>query len=129
VSSATRATLNSQYAASLRNINQCPTGMCITPSVESTLLWDAVLFVHKGYYQDSVLKFTVTFPKNYRERLSTVRFLTDISIPWSNPGLELTELMRVSRPKEHQIHHVLHFVKSMFKEPTLEGTIPSSFAM
>jgi hypothetical protein len=47
ISPATRATLNFQYA-SLRNINHCPNGMYITPSVESTLVWDAVLFVHKG---------------------------------------------------------------------------------
>lgn len=49
ISPATRATLNFQYA-SLRNINHCPNGMYITPSVESTLVWDAVLFVHKGQH-------------------------------------------------------------------------------
>lgn len=49
INPATRATLNFQYA-SLRNINHCPTGMYITPSVESTLVWDAVLFVHKGQH-------------------------------------------------------------------------------
>jgi hypothetical protein len=47
VSPATRATLNFQYA-SLRNINHCPTGIYITPSVGNTMVWDAVLFVHKG---------------------------------------------------------------------------------
>jgi hypothetical protein len=49
ISPATRATLNFQYA-SLRNINHCPTGMYITPSAESILVWDAVLFVHKGQH-------------------------------------------------------------------------------
>lgn len=29
-------------------------------------------------------------------------------------------LIRVFRPKEHQIHHILHFIKSSFKEPTLD---------
>jgi len=47
VSPATRAALSFQYA-SLRNNNHCPTGMYITPSAENTLVWDAVLFVHKG---------------------------------------------------------------------------------
>jgi hypothetical protein len=47
VSPATRAALNFQYA-SLRNINHCPTGIYITPSVGNTMVWDAVLFVHKG---------------------------------------------------------------------------------
>lgn len=54
ISPATRATLNFQYA-SLRNINHCPTGMYITPSVESTLVWDAVLFVHKGQHSQYLL--------------------------------------------------------------------------
>ncbi|KAG1806831.1 UBC-like protein [Suillus plorans] len=121
-SPATRATLNFQYA-SLRNINHCPTGMYITPSVESTLVWDAVLFVHKGYYQDSVLKFTVTFPNDYPERPPTVRFLTDIFHPLVDPrtgGYSLAPRFRPWRPKEHQIHHILHFMKSTFKEPTLD---------
>lgn len=119
---ATRATLNFQYA-SLRNINHCPNGMYITPSVESTLVWDAVLFVHKGYYQDSVLKFTVTFPNDYPERPPTVRFLTDIFHPLVDPrtgAYSLAPRFRPWRPKEHQIHHILHFIKSTFKEPTLD---------
>jgi len=30
------------------------------------------------------------------------------------------ELMHLPRPKEHQIHHILHFIKSTFKESTLD---------
>jgi hypothetical protein len=52
VSPATRAALNFQYA-SLRNINHCPTGMYITPSAENTMVWDTVLFVHKGSTLDA----------------------------------------------------------------------------
>ncbi|KAG1866644.1 UBC-like protein [Suillus subalutaceus] len=115
ISPATRATLNFQYA-SLRNINHCPTGMYITPSVESILVWDAVLF-------DSVLKFTVSFPNDYPERPPTVRFLTDIFHPLVDPrtgAYSLAPRFRPWRPKEHQIHHILHFIKSTFKEPTLD---------
>ncbi|KAG2369822.1 UBC-like protein [Suillus spraguei] len=122
ISPATRATLNFQYA-SLRNINHCPAGLYITPSVENILVWDAVLFVHKGYYQDSVLKFTVTFPNDYPERPPTVRFLTDIFHPLVDPrtgAYSLAPRFRPWRPKEHQIHHILHFIKSTFKEPTLD---------
>jgi hypothetical protein len=30
------------------------------------------------------------------------------------------ELIYVPRPKEHQIHHILHFIKSTLKESTLD---------
>jgi ubiquitin-protein ligase len=74
--------------------------MYITPSVESILVWEAVLFVHKGEhpvetpkdltlsfscplgpYAGSVLKFLMTFPDNYPDRLPTARFLTDVFHP------------------------------------------------
>jgi len=43
----TRAAISIEYA-SLRHDKHCPTGMYVTPSSESMLVWDAVLFVHKG---------------------------------------------------------------------------------
>ena len=47
ISPVTRAAISIEYA-SLRHDEHCPTGMYVTPSTESTLIWDAVLFVHKG---------------------------------------------------------------------------------
>jgi len=122
VSPATHAALNFQYA-SLRNTNHCPTGIYITPSMGNPMVWDAVLFVHKGYYRDSVLKFTITFPNDYPERPPTVRFLTDVFHPLvdSRTGVySLAPRFRPWKPKEHQIHHILHFIKSTLKEPTLD---------
>ncbi|KAG1883126.1 hypothetical protein F4604DRAFT_1576172, partial [Suillus subluteus] len=75
------------------------------------------------YHQDSLLKFTIMFPNNYPECLPTVQFLTDIFHPlvdpWTGAYKIDKELIHTSRPKEYQIHHILHFIKGMFKEPTL----------
>jgi hypothetical protein len=47
ISPVTRAAISIEYA-SLRHDKHCPAGMYVTPSAESMLIWDAVLFVHKG---------------------------------------------------------------------------------
>ncbi|KIJ70586.1 hypothetical protein HYDPIDRAFT_77782 [Hydnomerulius pinastri MD-312] len=121
----TRAAISIEYA-SLRHNNHCPTGMYITPTAESILTWDAVLFVHKGkycYYAGSVLKFVMTFPDNYPDRPPAVRFLTDVFHPLiaTQTGLfNLTARFRPWRPKEHHVHDILHFIKVAFKEPHLD---------
>ena len=47
ISPVARAAISIEYA-SLRHDRHCPTGIYVTPSAESMLVWDAVLFVHKG---------------------------------------------------------------------------------
>ncbi|KIJ20000.1 hypothetical protein PAXINDRAFT_160656 [Paxillus involutus ATCC 200175] len=118
----TRAAISFEYA-SLRHNKHCPTGMYITPSVESILVWEAVLFVHKGPYAGSVLKFLMTFPDNYPDRLPTARFLTDVFHPLvatQTGSFNLTARFRPWRPKEHHVHDILHFIKVAFKEPALD---------
>lgn len=43
----TRAQVVQEYNA-LRNRGHCPIGMYIMPSTESEMVWEAVLFIHKG---------------------------------------------------------------------------------
>jgi hypothetical protein len=47
VSPVTRTAVALEYA-SLRYKEHCPSGMYIVPSLESVLIWDAVLFIHQG---------------------------------------------------------------------------------
>jgi len=122
ISPVTRAAISIEYA-SLRHDKHCPAGMYVTPSAESILIWDAVLFVHKGDYAGSVLKFVIMFPDNYPDRPPTVRFVTDVFHPLvaSQTGtFNLAARFRPWRPKEHRIHHILYFVKTAFKECALE---------
>jgi len=121
ISPVTRAAISIEYA-SLRHDKHCPTGVYVTPSTESVLIWDAVLFVHKGDYAGSVFKFVMTFPNNYPDRPPTVRFVTDVFHPLvaSQTGmLNLTARFRPWRPKEHHVHDILYFVKTAFKERAL----------
>ncbi|KAI6119364.1 UBC-like protein [Pisolithus croceorrhizus] len=120
----TRAVLSSEYA-SLRYNKHCPSGMYITPGADSILVWDGVLFVHKGYYAGSVLKFAVTFPDKYPDMPPTVRFLTDVFHPLVETRTGLLNLMARFPsleviPTEHRVHDILHFMKALFKAPVLD---------
>ena len=43
----TRTQIMQEYNA-LRNRDHCPLGMYIMPSTDSIMVWEAVLFIHKG---------------------------------------------------------------------------------
>ncbi|THH19783.1 hypothetical protein EW146_g1469 [Bondarzewia mesenterica] len=137
-----RAAVAFEYA-SLRYHGHCPLGMYITPSPENLLVWDAVLFIHRGYYMDSILKFRLTFPPDYPERPPVVQFMTDIfhppriatrrniqprkqvsSVEVSGlpraPQMSVGGLMSINRPKENHVYDVLHLIKASFKKHALD---------
>jgi ubiquitin-protein ligase len=97
--------------------------MYVVPSAETLMIWDAVLFVHQGYYTDSTLKFQLTFPSNYPERPPVVQFLTDIFHPLISQQtgvFNLAPRFRPWRPKEHHVFDVLHWIKAAFKKHALD---------
>ncbi|KAL5533558.1 hypothetical protein ACEPAG_18 [Sanghuangporus baumii] len=112
-----------EYAA-LKNDDHCPKGMYIIPSADSILSWDGVLFVHQGYYADSILKFRVRFPFTYPARPPTVIFATDVFHPLiSNEDGTLNLEPRFSpwRPKQDHVFHLLHWIKIIFKKDALDN--------
>ncbi|KIY71430.1 UBC-like protein [Cylindrobasidium torrendii FP15055 ss-10] len=120
--SAVASTTISLEYASLKYQNHCPLGMYIVPSKESLFAWDAMFFVHQGYYADAIFKFRLLFPHEYPDRPPVVQFLTDMFHPLvSNKGIfNLQPRFHPWRPKEHHIFDVLHFIKSAFKKSVLD---------
>ncbi|KAJ4489918.1 UBC-like protein [Lentinula aciculospora] len=118
---AARATISLEYA-SLRNRSHCPLGLYVVPAAETILVWDAVLFIHQGYYADSILKFKLTFPHNYPERPPAVQFINDVFHPLisSNGTFSLTAQIKAWRPNQHHVFDVLHFIKAAFKRSVLD---------
>ncbi|KAJ7179212.1 ubiquitin-conjugating enzyme/RWD-like protein [Mycena filopes] len=100
------------------------TGMYVVPSPETLMVWDAVLFVHQGYYADAILKFRLTFPNNYPESPPVVQFVAEDVVfhPLvSHSGIfNLAPRFRPWRPKEHRVFDVLHWVKAAFKKHALD---------
>jgi len=110
--------------AALRNKDHCPRGIYVIPSTESMFLWDAALFVHQGYYADSVLKFQLKFPADYPARAPSVVFLADVFHPLiSQQDGQLNLAPRFSRwiPKHDHSFDILHWVKLAFKKDVLDG--------
>jgi len=97
--------------------------MYIVPSTKDLLVWDAVFFVHAGYYADSILKFRLTFPAYYPDKPPVVQFLTDVFHPLISQQtgvFNLAPRFRPWRPKEHHVFDVLHWVKAAFKKHALD---------
>ena len=44
-----RTAVSLEYA-SLRHYNHCPLGMYVVPSAEDVLVWDSVVFIHRGLF-------------------------------------------------------------------------------
>jgi len=107
----------------LRHGSHCPLGIYVIPSSNNLFVWDAVFFVHQGYYADAILKFRLIFPNNYPESPPSVFFLTDVFHPLvSSTGVfNLAPRFRPWRPREHHAHAVLHWIKASFKKHTLDS--------
>ncbi|KAJ7781276.1 UBC-like protein [Mycena metata] len=98
--------------------------MYVVPSPETLMVWDAVFFVHQGYYADAILKFRLTFPNKYPESPPTVQFVAEDVVfhPLvSHYGIfNLAPRFRPWRPKEHRVFDVLHWIKAAFKKHALD---------
>ncbi|KAI0278860.1 ubiquitin-conjugating enzyme/RWD-like protein, partial [Russula aff. rugulosa BPL654] len=117
-----RAAISLEYA-SLRYRSHCPLGMYVIPFTENPSIWDAVLFIHQGYYTDSILRFRLTFPYNYPERPPTVHFITDVFHPLishQDGTFNLAPRFNLWRPNEHNVYDILYYIKSSFKKHTLD---------
>ncbi|CAA7259741.1 unnamed protein product [Cyclocybe aegerita] len=116
-----RTAVSLEYA-SLRHAGHCPLGIYVVPSSSNLLVWDAVFFVHQGYYADSILKFRLTFPVNYPESPPVVSFVTDVFHPLisTSGSFNLSPRFRPWRPKEHHAFDVLHWIKVAFKKHALD---------
>jgi len=92
------------------------------PSPDSLFAWDAVLFVHQGYYAGAILRFRLTFPDDYPDKIPAVQFVTDIFHPLidQNGYFNLAAHLRPWKPKEHHVYDVLYHVKAAFKKYRLD---------
>ncbi|KAH9179640.1 UBC-like protein [Lactarius sanguifluus] len=117
-----RVAISLEYA-SLRYQSHCPLGMYVVPLVGDPSIWDAVLFIHQGYYTDSILKFRLTFPHNYPDRPPTVHFVTDVFHPLisqQDGTFNLAPKFNPWRPKGHHVYDILYYIKASFKKHALD---------
>ncbi|CAE6433316.1 hypothetical protein ACGC1H_001529 [Rhizoctonia solani] len=118
----THAKLAVEYA-SLHNRSHCPQGVYIVPSERSMRLWNGMLFVHQGYYRSAIFRFKITFPSDYPTRAPIVQFVTDVYHPLVSTKDGIFSLApRISSwsSHEHNVFHVLRWIKAAFKKRALD---------
>ena len=65
-------------SASLSTPGACPGGIYITPSAETLLIWEGVMFIHDGPYADAVLRFTINFEIDFPKSRPIFKFGPDV---------------------------------------------------
>ncbi|KAF8609618.1 UBC-like protein, partial [Ceratobasidium sp. AG-I] len=109
--------------ASLENRGHCPQGIYVVPSKRSMRLWEGMLFVHQGYYASAIFQFKITFPSDYPTRAPVVQFITEVYHPLvstKDGTLALTPRIPTWSSYEHNVFHVLRWIKSAFKKQALD---------
>lgn len=118
----THAKLAVEYA-SLNNRSHCPQGIYVVPSEQSMRLWNGVIFVHQGYYRSATFRFKITFPSDYPARAPIVQFTTDVFHPListKDGTFSLSPRITTWSSSDHNIFHVLHWIKAAFKKRALD---------
>ncbi|KZT38323.1 UBC-like protein [Sistotremastrum suecicum HHB10207 ss-3] len=113
-------TLAMEYA-SLRHPHHLPLGIYVLPDEASLLIWQGVWFLHQGFYANSVLKFKLVFPPNYPDAPPALQFITQVFHPLVREDglINMEGGFSPWRPREHHVHHVLHWLKAAFKKEGL----------
>ncbi|KAI5477277.1 hypothetical protein MNV49_006574 [Pseudohyphozyma bogoriensis] len=120
-----RQELQMEFSA-LSNPSHCPTGIYVLPDASDVFRWHGVLFIHRGYYASSTLRFTITIPPNY-PALPTVTFSPAVFHPLVDPSsgrVNLRKRFPEWRARVDFLFMVLGFLKSMFKRQCLDSLRP-----
>ncbi|KAK3598901.1 hypothetical protein CHS0354_036207 [Potamilus streckersoni] len=93
-------------------------GVYVIPSALTPLVWNGVLFVRQGQYQDGVFKFTVNIPENFPHgECPRVIFEFPLFHPVVDPHTGELDVKRGFpkwRPKVHEICQVLLYTRRIF---------------
>ncbi|KAF8707601.1 Ubiquitin-conjugating enzyme E2, partial [Rhizoctonia solani] len=87
-------------------------------------LWNGMLFIHQGYYRSAIFRFKITFPSDYPARPPVVQFTTDVYHPLvsTKDGIfSLAPRIPDWSSHEHNVFHILHWIKASFKKRALDG--------
>lgn len=71
----------------------------MTPSADSLLVWEGVLFVHDGPYADAIMRFSVLFERDYPRSRPVIKFGPDVyhrkqaTKPTLSPGTKVIAMV------------------------------------
>jgi len=101
-----------------------PLGLWVLPSPSNPLLLNCTLFVHRGYYANSVLPFTIALPTTYPHALPAVTFARPVPFhPLVDPHtgrLNLDPRWTSWEQGRDFLWMLLHWIKGTFKRRALD---------
>ncbi|CBQ67861.1 conserved hypothetical protein [Sporisorium reilianum SRZ2] len=105
--------------------SNCPAGIYVQLDDDDTHLWHAVIFVQNGPFSGGIFRFDIVFPSTYPSATPQIFFPPTLLHPLVDPDtgrlLLSSRFPGAWRPRQDYVSHILHFVKSVFQEDTLEG--------
>ncbi|XP_022230422.2 protein crossbronx-like [Drosophila obscura] len=92
------------------------------PSYASALHWYGVIFIHSGFYAESMFRFSIMLPDNFPNvtSLPTVIFTTACYHPHIRPqtqSLDLAPFFTEWSKNHHHIWHLLKYIQAIFADP------------
>lgn len=109
--------------ANLRNPTICPSGVYVMPAADNLNIWYGVIFIHKGYYKDAVLKFRIDIPSSYPALAPQITFITNTFHPLVDQSGRFAIEAKFSNWTAHRHHivDILRFIKNSFKVAVLDS--------
>ena len=102
----------------LTNPRHCPRGVYVVPRGLGVREWRGVVFVDEGYYRTGVFRFTIEIPLSYPDVAPSIVFPNhELLHPLIDPAtgsLEIRNQFPSWHPRQHNICHLLHYVRSVF---------------
>ncbi|BFG03555.1 protein crossbronx-like [Drosophila madeirensis] len=92
------------------------------PSYASALHWYGIIFIHSGFYAESMFRFSIMLPENFPNvaSLPTVIFTTACYHPHIRPqtqSLDLSPFFTEWRKDYHHVWHLLKYIQAIFADP------------
>ena len=95
------------------------------PDGDGTPVWHGVIFVQDGPFSGGIFRFDIVFPLSYPTATPQVFFPPTLLHPLVDPDtgrlLLSSRFPGAWRPRQDFVSHILQFVKSAFREETLEA--------
>jgi ubiquitin-protein ligase len=106
-------------------------GVYVMPSAKSALVWNGVMFVRQGIYQDGIFRFTVNIPANFPDcDCPSITFTPPVYHPVIDPSTGSLDIIRAFHKWRRSVNHLwqilLYARRVFFKIDTKEPLNPEA---
>ncbi|KAJ2830531.1 hypothetical protein IWW50_000232 [Coemansia erecta] len=111
----------------LSTMGHNPRGVYVMPSLGSINKWHGVMFIKRGYWRDSVVRFCIDIPREYPSVHPVITLVTRVSHPLvrlEDGRFALEQQFPQWTPYSDYIFHALHYLKNAFKNRVLKQLQP-----